>query len=155
MKPNELMIGDWVTFKDCQHENPILIKIIAIGFQADEENDCLVQIDGDKACDIIAIDDEIVGIPLTAEILEKNGWEKDDDGFYEPIMELNEVSKDRNGESIWLEWGIKGHILDVEKEIENRNNGSLSISRAIIKCEFVHELQHALKLCGIEKEIVL
>lgn len=121
MKANELMIGDWVTFKDCQHENPMPIKIIAIGFQADGENDCLVQINGDKACDIIEIDDEIVGIPLTAEILEKN--------FPDP--EIVCWYPDNNTYRIII-----------------GDNVALNI-------KYVHELQHALRLCGINKEIEL
>ena len=125
MDSKSLMIGDWVTFKECQYENPMPIKIIAIGFQTDEEDDCLVQINGDKACDIITIDDEIVGIPLTAEILEKNfpntdsglGWFPDGDGFH----------------------------CDT-----SYSEGDILASGFF---RYVHELQHALRLCGIEKEI--
>ena len=79
MKINELMIGDFVTFKECQKDKiPFGVKIIALGHQdRGEENAALVCIDGAKTFDIIEIDDEIVGIPLTPEILEKNGWVSD------------------------------------------------------------------------------
>lgn len=136
MKANELMLGDWVTFKDCQHENPMPIKIIAIGFQADEEDDCLVQINGDKACDIITIDDEIVGIPLTAEILEKNGWRQ-----YSPYF-----SND-----------------NADFELEPYRDGGFGIrvsadeygSGTFACIKYVHQLQHASRLCGIKREIEL
>lgn len=39
-----------------------------------EENYVLVKIDDSVGCDIIAIDESIVGIPLTTEILKMNGW---------------------------------------------------------------------------------
>ena len=146
MKANELMIGDWVTFKDCQHENPMPIKIIAIGFQADEEDDCLVQINGDKACDIIngdkacdimTIDDEIVGIPLTEEILDRNGFES--------VPAPSERVWMRNGQEVWLD-------NEGENYWANIKNGEFYFEGYI---EYIHELQHALRLCGIEKEIEL
>lgn len=147
MKANELMIGDWVTFKDCQHENPILIKIIAIGFQADEENDCLVQIDGDKGCDIITIDDEIVGIPLTAEILEKNGFEND---FYEEesVADYHTIRLDGyslrgkvDGWDNFLITSCNGNI-DVVTDFHGEFRGEL---------QFVHELQRALRCCKLNE----
>ena len=137
MKANELMIGDWVTFKDCQHENPMPIKIIAIGFQADEEDDCLVQINGDESCDIMTIDDEIVGIPLTAEILDRNGFES--------APAPSERVWMRNGQEVWLD-------NEGENYWANIKNGEFYFEGYI---EYIHELQHALRLCGIEKEIEL
>ena len=55
MKTEELMIGDVVTFKDCQHdENPFIIKI----WQINQDGDALVFIDDDATMlDSIAIDD--------------------------------------------------------------------------------------------------
>lgn len=142
MEANELMVGDWVTFKDCQHENPILIKIIAIGFQADEENDCLVQIDGNKACDIITIDDEIVGIPLTAEILEKNGFEKISLKSGRVVYSLADydLEAEEMTDSIW-----RIEYFNVE--------ASFPSCRDLVG--FVHEIQHFLNSHIIEKEIEL
>lgn len=119
------MIGDLVTFKDCQYENPMPIKIVAVGFQADGENDCLVQINGDKACDIIEVNDEIVGIPLTEEILQKNF----------PTPE----------EIVW--WPLN----DGSFRAEMQDDTHLIIG----KYNYVHQLQHAMRLCGTEKEIVI
>ena len=156
MKANELMIGDWVTFKDCQHENPMPIKIIAIGFQADEEDDCLVQINGDKACDIMTIDDEIVGIPITAEILEKNGFKIDKNETYckryffacnlgkipQTVVEFSFYGEGVSANTLFKCW-TKPQSCDGENSIH------------ICDLKYVHELQHALRLCGIEKEIEL
>ena len=79
MKANELMLGDIITFKDSVQadEIPIPVKVVALGYQHHgEENEALVRIGDDDTCDIVTIDDEFVGYPLTAEILEKNGFRK-------------------------------------------------------------------------------
>ena len=141
MRPEELRLGDYVTFKDSLEDDTILkIKIIALG-----ENETLVQIDGDDACDIIAIDDEIVGIPITPEILEKNGFEMESNGNYwfsdeDEGLEITFSPKEKNYTN-----GAYDYV-DI-------NKGCLSIIE--LPVSFVHELQHALRLCGIEKEIEL
>ena len=64
MKASELMIGDYVTFKESiECDNiPMKVKIVALGFQyRGEEDEALVQIDDDNACDMINIDNEVVG----------------------------------------------------------------------------------------------
>ena len=140
MEKKDLMIGDWVTFRDCQHENPMPIKIIAIGFQADEEDDCLVQINGDKVCDIITIDDEIVGIPLTAEILEKNGFRDIGGHWYDDAADYYELEVEAYSDSIW-------------RVIYHNTEFNIGDERVFVS--HIHELQHALRLFGIEKEIEL
>lgn len=116
MKANELMVGDFVTFRDCLEDDAI-IKVEIRELHA-YDNTILVSIDNDPTFDTIDLDDEVVGIPLTPKILEKNGWLSTD----EPTVEFFGVGK----------WDRK------DKRIE-----------------YVHELQHALRLCGIEKEIEL
>jgi len=140
METKELMVGDWVTFKDCQYENPMPIKIIAIGFQADGENDCLVQIVGDKGCDIITIDDEIVGIPLTAEILEKNGFRDIGDHWYDDAADYYELEVEAYSDSIW-------------RVIYHNTEFNIGDERVFVS--HIHELQHALRLFGIKREIEL
>lgn len=74
-------------------------------------------------------------IPLTREILEKNGmkfrtnvgWFAEDDEYF---LEIS-----TKGDNVY--WTI--------------NDWEYSL----LKLNYVHELQHALKLCRIEKEIVL
>ena len=141
MKPNELMLGDWVTFKDCQFDNPMPIKMIAIGYQDGEEN-CLVQINGDDACDIIAIDDEIVGIPLTPEILEKNGFTRPNVRvqYFTESTDYYDVDIHEITDSIWC---------------FEYQNCKAHFPPCLILIAHVHELQHALRLCGIEKEITI
>lgn len=54
------MIGDYVTFQDCQQENPTIVKILGIGIS--DRNDALVSIDNDEVADVITIDEEIIDI---------------------------------------------------------------------------------------------
>lgn len=90
-------------------------------------------------------------IPLTKEILKKNGWkyefDKDD---YMVKYDLH-----KKGKNCWMMWSIKKHNLDVQRQDEHLDVYNLKVSRVVIPCDFVHQLQHALRLCGIEKEIIL
>lgn len=80
-------------------------------------------------------------IPLTAEILEKNGWKKD-----------------TGGEEVWgnskcwftpHEYGKRDTIKSWEVEICGKPNSF----DGVIK--YTYQLQHALRLCGIKHEIKL
>ena len=115
------MLGDLVTFKDCQNdEAPSIVKI----WQINAAGYALVSIDGDDTLDEMSIDDEIVGIPLAPEILEKN--------FPSPEVVC------------WYPNTNSYRILIGEDE-----------AVVALNTNYVHELQHALRLCGIEKEIEL
>lgn len=75
-------------------------------------------------------------IPLTQEILEKNGWEK---GGYEEMVNITDeysfaLQKGVDGKNAWW-WEL--------------------FSSPIRPINYVHELQHALRLCGIDKAIEL
>ena len=74
-------------------------------------------------------------IPLTPEILEMNGLVNDYYGSYfkEDEHMLLEISSSEDG----IYWTINFHEY------------------GILKLEYVHQLQHALKLCGIDKEITI
>ena len=99
----------------------------------------------------MTIDDEIVGIPITAEILEKNGFEND---FYE-----EESIADYH--AIRLEgYSLKHNIGEIDGYLITWCNGGINVTTDFHGCvqkdvSYIHELQHALRLCGIEKEIEL
>lgn len=86
-------------------------------------------------------------IPLTSKILEKNGFTKSTPppGIHAKCYELNN-KKDRYNLTIADYNKYKRLLLNVDSEDSECFN---------IKCDYVYELQHALRLCGIEKEIVL
>lgn len=133
MKSSELMIGDLVTFKDCQNEEEIVVIKI---WQLNQEGNAFVFIDDSKVLDEIAIDDEIVGIHLTPEILEKNGF----------VRHGNEYC---NLQQWILKIGDKKY-LSIEQDTQEEE-----FCVETIWINYVHEMQHILKLCKIEKEIEL
>lgn len=132
METNRLMLGDWVGYIGAYEddsgeivklwEKPIPIKITFITPDA-------VQYEDEEGC-YECMDYELHPIPLTAEILKKNGFK--DGQFF--------------GELLYREWQI---LCDCS-HLAMRHEGGWSIN---IPCNCVHELQHALQLCGIEKEI--
>lgn len=158
MKVNELMVGDWVKIKTYGVSDKfertkayIYVKIAEIGsglITVEYNNDI-------KEPYRICENTEIEPIPLTPEILEKNGFEKtqihgekQDDIFQcfdgEIIIEVG--TYDPNFILIHYRYETPDEI----------NSGDLS---SIVKVDggkfYLHELQHALRLCGIEKEIEL
>lgn len=129
MKANELMIGDWVL----DGKKPAQIA----GIMCDDlfETTLSLGVGGES----------ISPIPLTAEILEKNGFRKDLMYFYLNIDDekLLEFYTHEKRLRLWFdgvdEW-VKATIKDLLFQCQ---------------CKYVHQLQHALRLCGIEKEIEL
>lgn len=134
MKISNLMIGDWVAyFGDIESKYPVKIEGMDIATGA-----------------LITSDREDVGfdgispIPLTSEILEKNGFKKFVAGSYiipskgeENFTCITPMEKMPNANGKWLV-AIKNGYTDVK-----------------IPITYIHELQHALRICGIEKEIEL
>lgn len=115
MKANELMIGDWVQHKG----KPI---------QVEEILDYAINPDWAGAeIDSEIILEDISPIPLTPEILEKNGWSL---------------------------WEIEGEYRCAGASTLYGTKAPFSVFDNIC-INFVHELQHALRLCGIEKTIEL
>lgn len=115
MKANELMIGDWVNLKTDIGNKPCVVKEIRykrLTFST-------------SARDLWGNEDSeewFEPIPLTAEILEKNGFErhKDIPPYYMDYYHT------REGFTIFNSRTWHGDIL-----------------------ESVHEMQHALRLCGL------
>lgn len=79
--------------------------------------------------------DEVQPIPLTPEILEKNGFIEDGKRHWT-------LSDEYTGD-------------DVIGLYEVANGFAMLTSGLTIGLQSVHELQHLFRLCGIEKEIVL
>ena len=141
MKAKELMIGDWVL-----HEGePYQIRQLGIyGVDRDGEDYPAVCVGKPKGIGLIVERNEIESIPITHEILEKNGWTyNNDDEKFSP--------------KTWVGGGLMlqdaddcGYRIVVTSDYddEDTNNTPFVIL-------YVHELQHALKLRRIKKEIVL
>ena len=130
MKADELMIGDWVYGlypNGKRYATPCCIA--AIDIYPTNRSPRIVTVGG-YGFQI----EHLEAIPLTPEILKKNGFK--DAQFYSELL-----------------WNDAFQIISDCSSLSIRcKNSDLSLS---IPCDMVHELQHALRLCGIEKEIVI
>ena len=131
MKAEDLMIGDWVfgIYPNGKYTPPVCIAAVDI-------------YPTNKSPRIVAYggygyqQEHLAPIPLTDEILKKNGFQ-----YYH-----------KNFASLSYEHPFK--LAMVEWPDENGLNGLWRLED-IINIRYVHELQHALKLCGIDKQIII
>lgn len=129
MKANELQIGDWVylNYWDGKYTQQIH-GINYYSWRGEGYSDWV-----DTEIDDEASINNIEPVPLTAEILEKNGFKKEIDDMGDPYYSLKDYTFslyyffDANVISLYA----GGHRVFLEKKI------------------YVHELQHALRLCGL------
>ena len=129
MKTNEFMVGDLIEVISNDHLKYVRIKEIYQSSILTEESEF--------ESEEIGIDN-IKPIPLTPEILEKFGWKYNN--YNNETEYEEEYYVDENGIDI--------HINVKKFEIR-------CIDAVNIQLKYLHELQHALKLCGIEKNIEL
>lgn len=151
MKKEDLMIGDWVDIR-CEGgpEDEHMYS------QVEQLWDC--EIDADFETDY----DNVYPVPLTEEILGKNGFKKED-GLYIIVEhkagnlahDLCLLVKDND----FANGIINVYSLMHKPVMCNGSNETVKIGRTFVTnychCGYVHELQHVLKLNGIETEIVL
>ena len=80
-------------------------------------------------------------IPLTQSILEANGW----------IVKKNHVQKGNFGDSPLMLWHLTENkiLRNFVHEMEISDLSSDEGYRLRFRCDYVHELQHALRLCGL------
>lgn len=149
MKANELMLGDYIKIAVA---NTGYLRVTAI------YPDAVVAEDnrGIDDCYPITI---MSGIPITPEILEKNrfyyGYTANEEEMCEMLAcgypEKGWCYGEGAGEiKVIFPNETDGGIIRIDDECNDR-----AIAFVFVKQVFVHELQHALRLCGIEKEIVL
>ena len=120
MKLTDLAILDWVLINNTPHKIQAIDSIDA-EILADDE---LYYVGEDR----YHSEDKIEGIPLTPEILKKNGW-KDADYYieYQDVKIIIQCSLPI----------MRGRINEIV--FEN------------FKCEYVHQYQHLLRLCGLNE----
>ncbi len=132
MKATDLMIGDWVLINNTPHKIQAIDSIDA-EILADDE----LYYVGEDRCHS---EDKIEGIPLTAEILEKDGWERDIDKEWEynnsNILPHYCYQWEKRNVKIKMYAGLEGFTI------------SLIIGRRFYA---VHELQHVLRLYGLDE----
>lgn len=129
------MIGDWVRVSETMQVTDIV-------------TDHREMLYGVSCTDGATYDDgDLQPVPLTAEILDMNFIEGKDRGV-EGLKEWY-YKDDNNGDYVLL------GIIDVDNApvaISARHAGMGIVTLSV---RYVHELQHTLRLCGIEKEIEL
>jgi hypothetical protein len=125
MHTKDLMIGDWLLYKSDSLEIAFPIQITRAMFNKD----------------LIIWGDRFEPISITKEILEKNSFLK---------VEMLEYPSRRVGISFLYRDTPEGLRIFVQ----NACVGGPTCT--IIKtCKYVHEVQHMIKMCDIEKEIIL
>lgn len=125
MRAEDLMIGDWYAFRGHPY------KCTASDIASIAE------------CEEIGAPTDISEIPLTDEILEKNK------------MREFEHRNPGQGDNLIKKWWHKDGSYYVSLySVGDKYTYTVgdSITR-VCRIRYVHELQHALRLCGIEKEI--
>ena len=136
LKISDLSVGDWV---EIDHEDfgwrPAQINVcgdIGIGayfkdIDPEEEYDCVLS--------------QARPIPITAEILEKNGFES--------TTKPNVFTLTHGELQLYVSKELDGWYMSFVNFMER-----LCILQVIRK-SYIHELQHALRLAGVDKEINL
>ena len=124
MEVKELMIGDYVNYRGQ------IIKVTSLYDKGDSN-----EVGWSDKESVWVNADNVEPIPLTAEILEKNGFE-----FMTGLWYL--TTKERK---------------PIQIVFKDNNVITLSINATPVPIglKYVHQLQHALKLYGIEKEFEL
>lgn len=135
IKPEELRIGDFVRVSNdnCIIPKGAICEVVAI----DSERSCedkkgivgLLQTDREKWDFSHGVWCEgIEGIPITPEILEKNGWEQE---YYAPII-----------------YGHIGHDIEISFLQTSKRCSVLLNDISLCEIQHVHELQHILWALG-------
>ena len=128
LKISDLSVGDWVRW-DAEYGKPQIVMVTEIHWN---------RIVGEcKGIEYGMRLSNIHPIPITAEILEKNG--------------LCVVEEDADFSEYELFGSENFSIFHTKGTLRYR----LETPQASVVCCFVHELQHALRLAGVEKEINL
>ena len=162
MKCNELMVGDWVLINNTPHK-----------IQAIDSIDAEIQADGELYYvgeDRPHSDDKIEGIPITSEILEKNGFNFGLTPLEEALSELDDFDDDFREEYDDTEarpdaffkehWSYTNEVVELNLYAsDDLKKGNLFVDELRLKehleftfqdCLYVHQLQHALRLCGFD-----
>lgn len=136
MEAKELMIGDWVRLNDSYYQ---IEDVSNNGWVHLLYNNARVHLPTDYIVEYLR------PIPLTPEIFKKNG-------FFEEIV----TNADSNDDYTSYHWNPTPQYPSDGLWFYPTFSGYAFDSRiSEIRIKYVHELQHLLRLCGIDKEITL
>lgn len=139
LKISDLSVGDWVYY--AKGNTPYSIRsIYRTGIQ-----DCVVLNDKVFPDGVIAFVDKLTPIPITAEILEANGWVKGQRGEFYHYLRLDKNS------TLYVHASTNGWRVEITYDAA----GILRTTHLMPDMNSVHDLQHTLRLAGVDKEINL
>ena len=153
MKASDIQIGDWVRRRwTCADTGREIVKDFQVAEIRKNWDTLYVWKDGGNMGAV----EQIEPIPLTPEILEKNGFKFDGSGQCSMMF----LSKPQFAEGLRFNIyvGLKRKTIEVfaAHPIEKSPNWRKSNKVYLEVCGcYVHELQQAISLCGIDKEINL
>lgn len=136
---SDLSIGDWVCAEQLcgVYSEPRLtppMKVVGLG-----ESWVNLEIDPEQGDPFEFEPSEIRGVPITAEVLEKNGLEYIDDGNDAVIFLCCDM--------FWVSLCVGDTFWQVGIHSEDR------LDAVVCDVKYTHQLQHALRLAGVGKEI--
>lgn len=168
---SDLMVGDWILRKNVKEPCPV--KVTAIGFSGSVFVDNM-----HGRTDILLQPGEYEAIPITGKILNKNGFLEDKEYWggqykytYEEIIPHGVCFELPDGRGVDFDGHIKMSVVyTVERDefskfcidVYNKNGDAemksfnkYDLTTGYCAPIYVHELQHMLKQCLADKEIIL
>lgn len=147
---DELMRGNWLYYRGRWNAFPFQVEQVTrkkVGYHA---------VPGENRMYYLRLNEEVKPIPLDARQLEKNGFEKvEQPGCANPYHWRLAVYEDDIKDPSMLLYSIVAYETPFRGMYVNIFNPSdcepIKFTKQI---EYLHELQNALRLCGIEKEII-
>ena len=138
LKISDLSAGDWVRYKgrECTIDSI---------YMAPEGHPHEVAFTYQGICYGCAYIDHLESIPITAEILEKNGFTRGQRGDFYHYLRL-----DKN-RTLYIHASTNGWRMEVTYDAA----GILRTTHLMPDINSVNDLQHALRLAGVDKEINL
>lgn len=138
---SDLSVGDWVRAEQLcgVHSEPRLtppMKVAGLG-----ESWVNLEIDPEQGDPFEFEPSEIRGVPITAEVLKKNGLEYIDDGNDAVIFLCCDM--------FWARLCIGDTFWQVGIHSEDR------LDAVVCNVKYIHELQHALRLAKVGKEMII
>ena len=134
LKISDLSVGDWVRYDGKEYQVQCvdgLSEIVTLFGYCEQREESA---------------GNLRPIPITAEILEQNGWSTD--GMYAFLR----IDEHRHLEYYYHEHRLRKYYCGVD---EWQNHAKVNNITFAVHCYSVHQLQHALRLAGVDKEITL
>lgn len=150
MRAEELMINDWIAIDQPDRYAGAIGQIKSLSHHQEQDATYFhVFIQGKFGYLLKEVcSDDIRPIPLTSEILEKNGFKPYiPEGHLETVYACQDVSK-AVADELYALWPYQDGSFYLLLRVDGKDMVRKDV-------HYVHQLQHALQLCEIKKEIEL